>query len=103
MRRLKVVQYVGEYYLLTDWIVEGSIEKRVWISNTRRQNAVVILNGDPIKIVLSAPDGTVVDVNATRSRLEALRIAREMLTTFYAESKTIVTKSAPAFRDWLDL
>ena len=116
MRRLQVVQYVGAYYLLTDWIVEGNMEKRVWVSNVGRQNAAVILTEDTtIKIVLYAPNGDVIDVSAVlrkcgyvphslrTPRQEAFRIAREMLQVFYEDAKVVITKAAPDFRDWLDL
>tara|TARA_R110000744_G_scaffold338298_1_gene443493 strand:- start:199 stop:510 length:312 start_codon:yes stop_codon:yes gene_type:complete len=103
MRRLNVVQYVGEHYLLTDWIITGGIRKRVWVSNVGSQNAVVIMGDDPIKIVLYTPDGGVLDVNATRSHKESLRIARAMLEVFYSDAKIVVTLSSPEFREWLDL
>ena len=93
MRRLNVVQYVGEHYLLTDWIITGGIRKRVWVSNVGSQNAVVIMGDDPIKIVLYTPDGGVLDVNATRSHKESLRIARAMLEVFYSDAKIVVTLS----------
>ncbi len=103
MRRLKVAQYAGEYYLLTGWIVDGLIEKRMWISNVGRSPAVILHNVQPIQVLSYAPDGQLVDVSATWSRKEALQIAREVTKLFYADNKTIVTKSSEEFRRWLDL
>jgi hypothetical protein len=103
MRRLKVAQYAGEYYLLTGWIVDDLIEKRMWISNVGRSPAVILHNVKPIQVLTYAPDGQLIDVSATWSRKEALEIARRMTKLFYADNKTIVTKSSEEFRQWLDL
>ena len=103
MRKLKVLHYVGEHYLLTGWIVDGLIEKRLWISNVGRSPAVILHNVTPIQVLSFAPDGEVLDVAATHSRREALELAREVIQVFYEDNKTIVTKTPQEFRDWLDL
>lgn len=91
--------------MLTRW--SGTLRattQRFWLNQTDRTPAATVTESQGrYVIVIYSPDGKVLDVGATKTRGDAMKLVAGCLLDFVSYCEASFTSCSEEFKDWLDI